>query len=142
MNDEQLLKLAKIIAPEKKDSNIADNLQRIGVALTVAGLLWVGTEITGLDKSLAVMQETQRSAQIQNDRRLEAMQLRVEDNASKLSKPRFGDDDFKVGIAPILQKIDLIQINIKDFISANKDMDSRIRDLEKIPYYYNQDRVK
>ena len=102
MNDDQIKKLVEAIK-QQRTSKASDYILQIGVALCIAGILWVGSQIVNLDKSLAVVQQ---------------QQLDLKANISRLNeftkKPRFTQDDFNTEIKSVLQEIRHNQDSIND----------------------------
>lgn len=130
MRDEQLTRLLDALTanqtPEAPQRNgIGETLSKIGIALCTASILWVGAQVTSLDKSMAVIIQSQEFAK-------EDMQRFNE----FIKEPRFTEQSFEYKIAPIKQRLEIYSVNVetlqRDTMRMQEEFKSIQIDIRKI----------
>lgn len=105
MKDEQFIQLITAMKPKEPvevKHDLVDNLSKIGVALCVGGIMWVGGQIQAQDRKLIEIGANQAHIA----RKIQTFEAFTE-------KPRFTKEDFITEMRLYEKRLDLIEGELK-----------------------------
>ncbi len=110
LSDDQFERLVlKILEPKHQqshhnfDKTIIDSLQKIAVALTAAGVIWLVGGVNEMQKDISVIKVNQ--AQNKSD---------ISEFQEFTKKPRFSFDDFRSQVLPIIQRLEQNEYKLRE----------------------------
>lgn len=131
MNQSEIEQLVRAIKDSHRGGETFDFISKIASVLCTAAIVWVATQITSLDRDLAILRAAQQSI-VEDTKQLKQF----------TRQPRFTRDDFIIEMKVWENRIAMVELELQrrktfmtDVENSMDGLNAKIRELEKFNAY-------